>query len=146
MKTPTGLRVKTDPRVEVVFNNYPIYIREKIEQLRELIIETASEIEIIKNLEETLKWGEPSYLTKKGSTIRIDWKKGKSEQYAMYFQCSSSLVETFKIVYKGVFSFEGKRAIVFQLNGEPIPIPELKSCIKTALTYHSVKHLPLLGL
>ena len=143
MKIENKLTIKTDPRVENVFNSYSNGIREKIEELRELIIETASEIDTI---EETLKWGEPSYLTKKGSTIRIDWKKDKSKQYAMYFQCTSALVETFKIVFKGIFTFEGKRAIVFQVNDENIPIAELKLCIKSALTYHSVKHLPLLGL
>ncbi|MEP1488649.1 MAG: DUF1801 domain-containing protein [Algibacter sp.] len=145
MKKETKLTIKTNPRVENVFNNYPNGIREKIEELRELIIKTASEIETIKNLEETLKWGEPSYLTKKGSTIRIDWKKGNPEQYAMYFQCSSALVATFKIVYKHTFKFEGNRAIVFSINDD-IPITELKQCITAGLTYHSVKHLPLLGL
>lgn len=145
MKTTNNLKVKTDSRVETVFNNYPNNIRVKIEQLRKLILETASEIETIKNLEETLKWGEPSYLTKKGSTIRIDWKKGKPEQYAMSFQCTSSLVETFKIVYKDTFKFEGNRAILFPLN-DTIPVTELKQCIVAGLTYHSIKHLPLLGL
>lgn len=145
MKALAKLQIETDPRVETVFDSYPIAIKEKIQQLRELIIETATEVESIKTLEETLKWGELSYLTKKGSTIRINSKKDNPEQYAMYFQCTSSLVSTFKIVYKGIFDFEGKRAIVFNLN-ESIPKNELKQCIKTALTYHSVKHLPLLGL
>lgn len=146
MKTEAKLNIKTDSRVKNVFNNYPHKVREKIDNLRDLIIETATEIETITTLEETLKWGEPSYLTKKGSTIRIDWKKGKPEQYAMYFQCSSALIETFKIVYKDVFSFEGKRAIIFKLDSKTLPTTELKQCIKSALTYHSVKHLPLLGL
>jgi hypothetical protein len=96
-------------------------------------------------LEETLKWGEPSFLTKNGSTIRIDWKKNKPEQYAMYFNCSSRLVPTFKLVFKDLFTFEGDRAIIFQM-GDTIPQEELKTCISTALTYHKVKQLPLLGL
>lgn len=141
----SNFQINIDPRVEAVFNNYPEHVRIKLEQLRKLIIETATEVETITVLEETLKWGEPSYLTKKGSTIRINSKKSNPEQYAMYFQCTSSLVSTFKIVFKDIFYFEDNRAIVFDLKKD-IAIDDLKLCIKTALTYHSVKHLPLLGL
>ncbi|AUP78834.1 DUF1801 domain-containing protein [Flavivirga eckloniae] len=139
------LEVKTDSRVELVFNNYPDSVRKKMTSLRELIMETASEIEGLNNLEETLKWGEPSYLTKKGSTIRIDWKSKNPNQYAMYFQCTSRLVSTFRTIYKSTLNFEGKRAIVLQLK-EELPKDALKNCIAAALTYHKVKHLPLLGM
>ena len=113
--------------------------------LRELIIEVAKEIEAIASLQETLKWGEPSYLTKNGSTIRIDWKSKYPNQYAMYFKCTSRLVETFKTIFKDAFKFEEKRAIIFTMD-EKIPTKELKFCIKAALTYHKVKHLADLGI
>jgi hypothetical protein len=96
-------------------------------------------------VEETLKWGEPSYITKSGSTIRIDWKKPSPHQYAMYFNCNTRLVETFKELYSDTFNYEGNRAIVFDEDDE-IPIDELKQCISASLTYHARKHLPLLGL
>ena len=92
------LQIKTNPEVEQVFNNYPDLVREKVLNLRRLVIETANEIDELTSLEETLKWGEPSYLAKKGSTIRIDWKKNKPEQYSIYFKCTSKLVSSFKIV------------------------------------------------
>ena len=139
------LQMKTNPDVEMVFNKYPAKVKRKIRRLRSLIIEAAQELEGLRELEETLKWGEPSYLAKRGSTIRIDWKKNKPDQYAMYFSCSSSLVATFKVVYKNTFSFEGNRAIIFALDNE-IPEEALKNCISVALTYHKIKHLPLLGL
>ena len=139
------IKVKTDAKVESIFNNYPNSVRNKMTSLRELIIETANEIEGVTNLEETLKWGEPSYLTKKGSTIRIDWKPKNPNQYAMYFQCTSRLVSTFRTVYKNTLNFEGKRAILLQIK-EELPKEALKNCISTALTYHKVKHLPLLGM
>ena len=140
-----NLQVKTSPDVEVVFNNYPDSVRKKILNLRRLILEAANEIEEITNLEETLKWGEPSYLVKKGSTIRIDWKKRQPDQYAIYFKCTSKLVSTFKMVYNDIFKFEGDRAIIFQMN-DKLPETELKNCITAGLTYHKVKQLPLLGL
>lgn len=113
--------------------------------LKALIIETARETDGINQLEETLKWGEPSYLTKKGSTLRMDWKAKAPDQYAMYFKCTSRLVETFKTVFADKFIFEGSRAIVFQID-EDIPKDEVKACIRATLTYHKVKHLPTLGI
>ncbi|QQX78192.1 DUF1801 domain-containing protein [Aequorivita iocasae] len=113
-------------------------------QLRQMVLKTASEIDGLQKLEETLKWGEPSYLTKNGSTVRMDWKEKNPEQIAVYFKCTSNLVPTFRAIYKDKFNFEGNRAIVFKLK-DKIPVTELKHCIALALTYHKVKHLPLLG-
>lgn len=141
----TSLQINISPEVKIVFRNYPDAVRSKIENLRRIIFETASEIEEITQLEETLKWGEPSYLAKKGSTIRIDWKPKSPNQYAMYFNCSTKLIETFKKIYENKFEFEGKRAIVFQLD-EEIPEKEFKNCIKAALTYHRVKNIKNLGM
>ena len=140
-----NLHINENPEVELGFNNYPDLIRKKILYLRSLVLEAASEMEGISNLEETLKWGEPSYLVKNGSTIRIDWKKNKPNQYAIYFKCTSKLVPTFKMIYKDIFRFEGNREIIFQVKDE-IPKVELKNCITAALTYHKVKHLPTLGM
>ena len=139
------LQIKINPEVKVVFDNYPDSVRDKMFALRELVLETAREIDGITNIEETLKWGEPSYLTKSGSTIRMDWKSKTPDQFAMYFKCTSRLVEVFKMIFNKRFDFEGNRAIVFHLN-DKIPVEDLKHCIKAALTYHKVKHLPTLGM
>jgi hypothetical protein len=134
-----------NPDVAEVFNNYPESVRQKLLFLRQLVLDTASETECVNQVEETLKWGEPSYLTKCGSTIRMDWKKSNPKQYAMYFHCKTKLVDTFKEIYGDKFNFEGNRAIVFSKD-EEIPIKELKHCIALSLTYHSKKHLPMLGI
>ena len=145
MKTNTLAQTKFKCiEVASIFDSYPDTIRKKLLFLRQLIFETASEIGIPGELEETTKWGEPIYLTKSGSTIRIDWKESKPEQYAMYFHCQTKLLETFKEVYRDIFTFEDNRAIVFRKN-DMVPIDELKHCIELALTYHDIKHLPLLG-
>jgi len=133
-----------NPEVAEVFSGYPEHIRRKMMFLRQLVLVTASETEGVGNVEETLKWGEPSYLTKSGSTIRMDWKKAKSNQYAMYFHCKTKLVDTFRELYRGTFKFEGNRAIVFNEDDE-IPVIELKHCISLSLTYHRKKHLSMLG-
>jgi hypothetical protein len=139
------LTLKTDPRVNDVFANYPDFVRDKLQHLRELVIETAEETEGVTVLEETLKWGEPSFVTKNGSTLRMDWKEKTPDQYAMYFQCTSRLVNTFRLVFDHKFQFEGKRAIVFKLS-EKIPELELKQCIRASLIYHNVKEQITLGI
>lgn len=141
----TKLSLKTNPIVGQIFANYPPVVRDRMMFLRQLVIETAEEIEEVVELEETLKWGEPSFVTKNGSTLRMDWKGKAPDQYAMYFQCSSRLVDTFRMVFGPQFQYEGNRAIVFQLN-QKVPVPELKACIKACLTYHKVKHLVTLGI
>ncbi len=130
--------------VKKVFDAYPENVRSEMLFLRQLVLDTAKEINGIKNIEETLKWGEPSYLTKCGSTIRMDWKKSKPNQYAMYFNCKTKLVDTFKEIYKDKLNFEGNRAIVFNIK-EKLSVNELKHCISLSLTYHNIKHLPMLG-
>jgi len=138
------VKVKQDSSVKSKFLSYPKDIKKKMEHLRDLILEVATETEHIKELEETLKWGEPSYIVKKGSTIRMDWKDKNPNQYAMYFNCNTSLVETFKMVYGDLFQYEKNRAILFEIN-DKIPNKELKECIAMALQYHLLKDKPFLG-
>ena len=121
------------PDVARVFEGYPEPLRKKMMRRRQLVLDTASETEGVDALEETLKWGEPSYLSKIGSTIRMDWKDRAPGKYAMYFICNTSLVDTFKEIYGHVFTFEGNRAIIFNETDE-IPVEELKQCISLALT------------
>ena len=130
--------------VAEIFDTYPKHMRNKLIFLRQLVFDVAAEAEDVGDVEETVKWGEPSYVTKGGSTIRMDWKRSVPEQYAMYFHCKTKLVDTFKELYRDTFKFDGNRAIVFDKDDE-IAINELKHCILLSLTYHRRKHLPMLG-
>ncbi|XLS30473.1 DUF1801 domain-containing protein [Flavobacteriaceae bacterium M23B6Z8] len=140
-----SINLHSDPRVLVHFESYPDHVKTKMYELRKLILDTATEIDELNEIEETLKWGEPAYKTNIGSTLRIDWKPKSPDTYALYFQCSSRLVETFRMIFKSDLMFEGKRAIILKLK-EELPEEILKSCIKAALTYHKVKQLPTLGI
>ncbi|EQA46059.1 PF08818 domain protein [Leptospira broomii serovar Hurstbridge str. 5399] len=127
--------------VAEVFYNYPERMRAKLLFLRQLIFDTASKMESVGPLEETLKWGEPSYLTtqtKSGSTIRIHHRESQGDEYGIYFNCQTTLVEQFKRKYRKKFHFEGNRSIIFKYD-ESIPVAELQDCISLALTYHSSK-------
>lgn len=131
-----------NPEVANIFKNYPPDIRKKLLLLRQLIFQTATELNVA--VEETLKWGEPSYIATHGSAIRLDWKPRDPEHYALYFNCKTKLVETFEALYGNLFCYEGSRAIVFTRT-ELIPVKQLKHCIGLSLRYHRLKHLPLLG-
>jgi len=134
----------SDPKVKGVFDTYPEAAKNQLLHLRELVLSAASDIEGLDKLEETLKWGEPSYLSKHGSIVRMDWKEKNPDQVALYFKCTSKLVPTFRELYQDSFKFEGNRAIVSKLD-DKLPEAELKQCIAMALRYHKLKHLPLLG-
>src|ERR1700759_5027745 len=84
---PAGGR---DPAVDAVFSAYPKPLKAKLLALRRLIFDTARTTKGVGALQETLKWGQPSYLTKdtrSGSTIRIDRVKSDATRYAIYFHC-----------------------------------------------------------
>lgn len=124
-----------------VFSLYPKRIRQKLLSVREMIFEVATETPGVGKLQETLKWGEPAYLTAEsgsGSTIRINQRKGSQGQYAIYFHCQTTLVDTFRTLFPDTFTFEGNRAIVFRAE-QAVPKKELKQCIRMALTYHQRK-------
>ena len=138
------MELRADSKVREVFDTYPKEVRSKLLHLRELVIETAKSLQDVDILDETLKWGEPSYKTKIGSTLRMAWKEGTPHQYAMYFTCSTGLVGAFKMAHGNIFDYEGNRAIVFHKD-DAVPENELVQCITLALTYHKIKHLPMLG-
>lgn len=105
-------------------------------QLRQLIFDTAAATEGVGDIEETLRWGEPSYLTaksKSGSIIRINSKR--PDQYAIYFHCQTNLIARFKRLYPGKFQCERNRSITFSDQAN-LPERELRHCISLALTYH----------
>lgn len=123
--------------VAAVFNSYPPHIHKKMLRLRALILKTAAATDGVGPISETLKWSEPAYLTEKsrsGSTIRIAWKQAKPDQYAMYFNCQTSLVDTFRTLFPEL-KFEGNRALVLQQK-DHLPTATLAQCIELALTYH----------
>ncbi|WP_258097382.1 DUF1801 domain-containing protein [Marinoscillum pacificum] len=126
-----------------LLESYPEKPREKLTELRSLIIEVAESLELPKLLE-TTKWAEPSYVVNKGSTIRMDWKSRTPDKFHLYFICSTELVSTFRFLFNEELEFEGNRAIVLDID-KPLPKPQLKKCIELALTYHKVKNLPFLG-
>ncbi len=106
--------------------------------MRDLIFETAAAIEGVGPLTETLKWGEPAYLTQatgSGSTIRLGWSLSAERECAVLFNCRTTLVDDFRERFPHVFAYEKNRAILLDAH-EPLPEGPLRSCLGMALTYH----------
>lgn len=127
--------------VEEVFGAYPGKLREKLLRLRQLIFETAAQLEDVGPLEETLKWGQPSYLTGRfnsGTTIRVDQNRKKPGQYCMFVHCQTSLLATYREYYADILRFDGKRCVEFDVEDDPLE-EAVRHCIELALTYHRAK-------
>ncbi len=124
--------------IETAFDAYSAQGREVLLVLRDLIFETATSNPVIGPLTETLKWGQPAYLTeasKSGSTVRLGEKDGHG---VIYLNCKTTLVSTIRDIYPDIFAYEGSRAVKFPLD-QSLPNNALAHCIEMALTYHRNK-------
>ncbi len=123
------------PEIAQVFAKMPTGRGAPVYQIRDLIFDTAQRLGV-GPLTETLKWGEPAYLTEKtkaGSTIRLGMR---ADGPAVFFNCNTSLVEGFRRDYTDrFFRFEGNRALVLTSTGAAAE-RALSACIGHALTYH----------
>ncbi|WP_299813155.1 DUF1801 domain-containing protein [uncultured Roseibium sp.] len=126
--------------VQSVLDSYPDALKNALLDLRQLIRDIANQNAEIGTLEETLKWGQPSFLTvrpKTGTTIRIDRDTSKNGDYVLYVNCQSSLVSEWRALFPHLH-FGGDRSVHFRLS-DPLPENELRQIITMALTYHSGK-------
>lgn len=114
--TPPFLR--TD--VADAFAAFPKESRKGVLALRELIFAEAIALPDIGPLQETLKWGQPAYLTPEtgaASTLRLGVPK--TGGYAIYTHCQSRLMPEFQALFPADFTYEGTRAIHFEAGTTP---------------------------
>ncbi len=125
-----------DPNVERAFAEFPDAVRSDLMQLREMIFEVAAQTEGVGKIQETLKWGQPAYLTpetKSGSTIRLGLPKHGG--FAIYAHCQTTILPDFQTIFPDDFIYEGNRAIHLTPD-EKLPLEKLALLVKSALTYH----------
>ena len=129
------------PAVKHVYDRYPSRIQSCILSVREWVFDCAQRDPRVGQLEETLKWGEPSYLTPvshSGSTLRLAWHPKYPNQYGLYVNCRTRLIDIFKETQGDLFRYEGNRAILFDID-DTLPQADLCDCITMILTYHLSK-------
>ena len=131
-----------NPAIENTIDDYPEKAKVKFYEIRSLILEVARD-NGLGDIDETLKWGQPSYLSKSGSTIRLDWQQKTPNSISVFFNCKTILVETFKEVFGENLVYEGNRILLVPLY-KKCP-QEHETCILMSLNYHKLKRLPLFG-
>ncbi|MGF1475062.1 MAG: DUF1801 domain-containing protein [Geminicoccaceae bacterium] len=125
-----------NPDVEAAFASFPEPARTGLLTLRALIFDTAETEPGVGGLEETLKWGQPAYLTpetKSGSTIRLGLPKQGG--FALYTHCQTTILSDFRSIFPHDFVYEGNRGIHFHDEDNLSP-DKLRLLIRSALTYH----------
>ena len=125
------------PEVATALKACPKAATSHMFKLRDLIFETALSTPQVGQLEETLKWGEPAYLThspKTGTTLRLGWDKA-GEHARLFVPCQTTLIETWRSHYDKTLDFVGNREVSLPTH-RPFPRAELQHCIAMALTYH----------
>lgn len=126
----------TMPRgVRAVFKDYPAGARAILSDVRALIHDVAKELDV-GPLTETLKWGQPAYLTeatKAGTTIRLGLDAGTP---AVFVHCQTRLVDGFRADFPHEFVYAGNRALLLAPDFDR---KALAICLARALTYHRVK-------
>ena len=126
------------PNVAAVFDAVAPATRERLLAVRALIFETAAATPGVGALTETLKWGEPAYLTeatRSGSTIRLGVAKGDPARCAVYLNCKTTLVDQSRAAFGDVLGFAENRAVLLDPE-RPAPHAALAQIIEMALTYH----------
>ncbi len=125
--------------IQNVYDHYPEEYRKPLLQIRELIYTVASEMSGVGELEESLKWGQPTYSTvkpKTGTPIRLD--RFGEDKIGIFVHCQTSLIENFRQLFGNALEFTDNRGIIIDPK-KKLPIKELSFCIGMALTYHLKK-------
>ncbi len=135
-RPPPGLAVELAAK----FATYPRKASAALMEVRGWIFELAATDPAIGKITETLKWGEPAWLTpsRSGTTIRADWKSKTPGQIAIYVNCQTDLIDRVRSHFEGILQCEGNRAIILPLD-RPLPEGLVKTVLGWALTYHHDK-------
>lgn len=127
----------TDPNVASLFASYSQPSQQKLRSIRDAIFRVANETPVVGQIEETLKWGQPAYLTwqsKSGTTIRISTLR--SGGFGIFAHCQTTVISDFKLLFPKEFRYDGNRGVIFNETDE-LNFDHLDILIHGALTYHN---------
>jgi hypothetical protein len=121
--------------IAAAFDGYPEAARDVLMDVRTLVLEVAAETGV-GPLTETLKWGQPAYLTeatRAGTTVRLGLDGGRP---AVFVHCQTRLVGGFRADFPDAFGYVGSRALHLAPGFDR---EALKMCLARALSYHRAK-------
>lgn len=116
---------------------WPAPARRYFDTIRRIVWNVAVRAEI-GTLDESLKWGQPSWLPQRkrvGSTLRCYWHPARADTISLYLNCNTTLAETMKTLYPTSFDYEGRRGLHLSLHA-PLPKDAIDHCAFLTLTYH----------
>jgi len=119
------------PAVSAAFEAFEPALRAQLLDLRALIYDTAAHLDI-PALDESLKWGQPSYTTLKSTPIRLGATKAGAG--AIFTHCQSRVIPDFRTLFPTAFTYDGNRAVHIDPTA-PLPKNALRLLITAALTY-----------
>ncbi|TNY34357.1 DUF1801 domain-containing protein [Pelagovum pacificum] len=115
---------------------WPSAVRRRALDLRALTFDVAARTNGVGPLTETLKWGEPAYLTAatgSGTTLRIAPVRGDEAVCGLFVNCRTTLVDTFRERFGDSLDCRGDRLVAVPTTGA-VP-QEVGACIALTLTY-----------
>ncbi|MFQ1699379.1 DUF1801 domain-containing protein [Loktanella agnita] len=130
------MRPFDNPAVADAYDALPPDVRDMALTLRDLILSVAWDTPQVGRIEETLKWGQPSYLTsetKSGSTLRIGMAKNGGA--ALFAHCATNIISTYANTFPEADQIEGNRAVIFMRAQDIVP-ERVRLLIYHGLTYH----------
>lgn len=120
--------------LEAAFAEWPPLVRDCAERVRTLIYEVAEET-CSAPVEESLKWGQPSFSNGKvGTPLRLGHVPDNPLPLRIYVHCATNLIDQCRTRLSDL-TYEKNRAICLS-DTAPLPEIELKACIALALSYH----------
>lgn len=126
----------SDPKMAETYAAIAPLERAGLLALRQLIFDVADRDPQVGPLEETLKWGQPAYLTsetKSGTTLRLGLPK--TGGYAIFCHCQTTVVSDFRTLFGDDFTYDGNRAVVFSTDDD-LQLDKLALLVSAALRYH----------
>lgn len=121
--------------------NLPTHTAGTLFKLRDLIFKIAEKHPEIGPIEESLKWGQPSYAPQKkctGTPIRLGTIKDAPHKLGLFVHCQTDIIENFRLKHNTLFEWDKTRALIID-STKPIPFAALETFILMALTYHIKK-------
>jgi hypothetical protein len=123
-------------KVAAAYAAFPPEIQSMAMTLRDLVFDVAKDTPEAGEIEETLKWGQPAYLTpqtKSGSTLRIGPAKGGG--IGLFAHCGTTIISSYANTFPNTDKIEGNRAVIFT-HADDIAPERLRLLIRHGLTYH----------
>ncbi len=109
-------------------------------ECRALFHQIAEETEVGR-LDETLKWGQPSWRPIKprtGSTLRAGWDAARPDQLSLFVDCKTDLAARMRDNYPDLPANDGQRQLGISL-GAPLPKQAIMHLAQMTFTYHLAK-------